>query len=104
MGRIALIRVAQNLGLSLQEIATAFDSLPRQRAPTRRDWTRLSRRWGRRLDERIAALQNLRNRLDGCIGCGCLSMKNCSLYNAGDAAARFGSGPRFLLGDDPPGT
>lgn len=99
--RIAIIRVAQTLGLSLHEIASAFASLPRDRAPTKRDWARLSGRWGERLDRRIADLQNLRDRLDGCIGCGCLSMKNCALYNPGDTAARSGSGPRYLLDDGP---
>jgi MerR family redox-sensitive transcriptional activator SoxR len=99
--RIAIIRVAQTLGLSLAEIAEAFDSLPAQRNPTRRDWERLSRRWRGQLDKRIADLQNLRDRLGGCIGCGCLSLTNCSLYNAGDSAAGFGPGPRFLLGDEP---
>jgi len=98
--RIAIIRVAQTLGLSLQEIASAFASLPRDRAPTKRDWARLSSRWGERLDRRIADLQNLRDRLDGCIGCGCLSMKNCALYNPGDTVASSGSGPRYLLGDE----
>jgi MerR family redox-sensitive transcriptional activator SoxR len=100
--RIAIIRVAQMLGLSLGEIATAFESLPAQRNPTRRDWERLSTRWGRKLEQRIAELQNLRDRLGGCIGCGCLSLTHCSLYNAGDGAARFGAGPRYLLGDAPP--
>ena len=100
--RIALIRVAQTLGVSLAEIARAFASLPDGRNPTRRDWERLSTRWGRQLEQRIADLQNLRDRLDGCIGCGCLSLTRCSLYNTGDGAARFGSGPRYLLGDAPP--
>jgi MerR family redox-sensitive transcriptional activator SoxR len=99
--RIAIIRVAQTLGLSLAEIATAFESLPQQRNPTRKDWERLSTLWGRQLDQRIADLQNLRDRLDGCIGCGCLSLTNCSLYNAGDTAADLGTGPRYLLGDSP---
>lgn len=75
--------------------------LPRDRAPTKRDWARLSSRWGERLDRRIADLQNLRDRLDGCIGCGCLSMKHCALYNPEDTAASAGSGPRYLLGDSP---
>jgi MerR family redox-sensitive transcriptional activator SoxR len=100
--RIAIIRVAQTLGLSLAEIATAFESLPAQRNPTRRDWERLSTRWGRQLERRIDDLQNLRDRLGGCIGCGCLSLTHCSLYNAGDGAATLGSGPRYLLGDTPP--
>jgi len=100
--RIAIIRVAQTLGLSLGEIATAFESLPAQRNPTRREWERLSTRWGRQLEQRIADLQNLRDCLGNCIGCGCLSLTHCSLYNAGDGAARFGTGPRYLLGDTPP--
>jgi MerR family redox-sensitive transcriptional activator SoxR len=100
--RIAIIRVAQTLGLSLAEIATAFESLPDQRNPTRKDWERLSTRWGRQLEQRIADLQNLRDRLGGCIGCGCLSLTHCSLYNAGDGAATLGAGPRYLLGDAPP--
>jgi MerR family redox-sensitive transcriptional activator SoxR len=102
--RIAIIRVAQTLGLSLAEIATAFESLPDQRNPTRKDWERLSTRWGRQLEQRIADLQNLRDRLGGCIGCGCLSLTHCSLYNAGDGAATLGDGPRYLLGDVPPGS
>ena len=99
--RIAIIRVAQTLGLSLAEIATAFENLPEQRNPTRKDWQRLSTRWERQLDQRIADLQNLRDRLDGCIGCGCLSLTKCTLYNAGDSAADLGTGPRYLLGDQP---
>ena len=101
--RIAIIRVAQTLGLSLAEIANAFESLPDGRNPTRRDWEKLSTRWGKQLDRRIADLQNLRNRLGGCIGCGCLSLTHCSLYNAGDKAAGLGAGPRYLLGDEPQG-
>lgn len=99
--RIAIIRIAQTLGLSLGEIKQAFEALPGERAPTRRDWERLSARWGGELDRRIAELQNLRGQLASCIGCGCLSLKNCALYNAGDAAAQLGAGPRFLLGDRP---
>jgi len=100
--RIAIIRVAQTLGLSLREIGEAFASLPDRRTPTKKDWSRLSATWGRQLDQRITDLQNLRTRLNGCIGCGCLSMKNCTLYNADDEAADLGSGPRYLLGDTPP--
>ena len=99
--RIAIIRIAQTLGLSLAEIATAFESLPDGSNPTRKDWEKLSTRWGKQLDRRIADLQNLRDRLGGCIGCGCLSLTHCSLYNAGDEAADLGSGPRYLLGDVP---
>lgn len=101
--RIAIIRVAQTLGLSLQEIGKAFATLPDKRTPTKKDWGRLSTTWGRQLDRRIAELQNLRARLNGCIGCGCLSMKNCVLYNAGDEAAVLGAGPRYLMGDMPTG-
>lgn len=99
--RIAIIRVAQTLGLSLTEISEAFATLPDQRTPTKKDWSRLSSVWGKQLDQRIAKLQNLRARLNGCIGCGCLSLKNCALYNAHDEASDFGSGPRYLLGDTP---
>ena len=102
--RIAIIRVAQTLGLSLAEIASAFESLPAGGNPTRRDWERLSTRWGKQLEQRIADLQNLRDRLGGCIGCGCLSLTHCALYNAGDSAASLGTGPRYLLGDTPPDT
>ncbi len=102
--RISIIRVAQNLGLSLSEISDALASLPAERAPTKRDWTRLSTHWGRRLDQRIAALQNLRDRLNGCIGCGCLSLQSCALYNADDQISRRGPGPRYLLGDQPDDT
>ena len=100
--RIAIIRVAQTLGLSLAEIATAFENLPAQRNPTRKDWELLSTRWGQQLEQRIADLQNLRDRLGGCIGCGCLSLTHCSLYNADDGASTLGDGPRYLLGDAPP--
>jgi MerR family redox-sensitive transcriptional activator SoxR len=99
--RIAIIRVAQTLGLSLREIAAAFENLPDKRTATRKDWAKLSTTWGQQLDRRIADLQNLRDRLSGCIGCGCLSLQHCSLYNADDEAADLGSGPRYLLGDSP---
>ena len=98
--RISIIRVAQTLGLSLKEIASALESLPAKRTPTRRDWEKLSTDWGQQLEQRINDLQNLRDKLSSCIGCGCLSMKRCSLYNAGDEAAESGAGPRFLLDDD----
>jgi MerR family redox-sensitive transcriptional activator SoxR len=99
--RIAIIRVAQTLGLSLREIADAFASLPDKGTATRKDWEKLSTTWGRQLDRRITDLQNLRARLSGCIGCGCLSLQHCSLYNVDDKAADLGSGPRYLLGDSP---
>ncbi|MFV2031095.1 MAG: redox-sensitive transcriptional activator SoxR [Gammaproteobacteria bacterium] len=101
--RISIIRIAQTLGLSLREISNALESLPNKRTPTNRDWEKLSTTWGKQLDQRIANLQNLRDRLSGCIGCGCLSLKRCSLYNAGDLAGSLGAGPRYLLGDEPSG-
>lgn len=94
--RISVIRVAQTLGLSLKEIEDAFQTLPEQRTPTRRDWERLSRLWRQRLDARILGLQELRDRLTGCIGCGCLSLKRCTLYNPKDVVAAEGPGPRLL--------
>lgn len=97
--RIAFIRAAQSVGLTLPEIAAALASLPEQRTPTKADWSRLAKDWGPRLDAQIAALQRLRLKLDSCIGCGCLSMKACALYNPKDAAAVRGAGARYLLGD-----
>ena len=97
--RVAFIRVAQRIGLSLEEVATALGSLPSQRTPTRDDWNTLSSRWLPRIDEQIASLELLRDRLDGCIGCGCLSLDTCELYNVGDRAGRRGVGARYLLGD-----
>ena len=99
--RISIIRVAQTLGLSLREIADALSDLPDERTPTREDWIRISTRWEQRLEQRIARLQTLRERLSGCIGCGCLSLEQCALYNASDRAAELGTGPRYLLGDSP---
>jgi len=91
--------IAQGLGFSLPEIRVELDRLPRERAPTKADWTRISRRFGRVLDARIARMTALRERLDGCIGCGCLSLQSCALYNPEDRAARLGQGPRYLMGD-----
>jgi len=98
--RISFIKVAQNVGLTLEDIARALDTLPGGRTPTKEDWSRLSRSWGPVLDEQIAVLQRLRAKLDGCIGCGCLSMRTCHLYNPDDAAATLGPGPRWVLTDD----
>lgn len=95
--RVAFIRIAAQVGLSLDEIGQALASLPDGRTPTRADWERLSRRWRGRIDEQIALLQRLRDNLTGCIGCGCLSLKTCRLYNPGDRLAASGSGPRRLL-------
>jgi MerR family transcriptional regulator, redox-sensitive transcriptional activator SoxR len=100
--RVAFIRVAQRVGLSLDEIRDAMAALPSSRTPTKSDWSRLSASWRPRLDEQIAVLERLRDELSSCIGCGCLSLRSCTLYNPGDAAARTGPGPRYLLGDDRP--
>ena len=100
--RVAFIRAAQQVGLSLDEIAMALEALPAGRIPRKADWSRLTRRWRSRLDERIAELERLRDDLTGCIGCGCLSLRKCSLLNSGDRAALNGSGARYLLGDSPP--
>lgn len=99
--RVAFITVAQRVGLSLREIRDALDGLPQGRTPTRRDWARLAASWQPMLDERIALLESMKDKLDGCIGCGCLSLDTCALYNPDDTAARRGSGPRYLLGDEP---
>ena len=94
--RLAFVRAAQNVGLSLSEIRAALDTLPEGRPPTARDWARLSRGWRDRLDEQIAALTQLRDGLTSCIGCGCLSLGRCALSNPGDVAGREGAGARWL--------
>lgn len=101
--RISFIRISQQLGYSLDDIRTALDALPNSRTPTETDWQNLARVFRRDLDARIAGLTALRDKLDGCIGCGCLSLQRCQLYNADDIAADFGDGPRWLLGDESPG-
>jgi len=98
--RVSFIRVAQNLGLSLDEIRTALASLPENRTPDEKDWERLSTSWRPRIDERIRMLERLRDRLDGCIGCGCLSLRHCRLLNADDKVAVRGPGPRYVLDDE----
>ena len=97
--RIAFIVFAQKVGLTLEEIGAELGKLPGGRTPTRRDWSRLSAGWTERIDDRIAELERLRVGLTECIGCGCLSLDRCRLYNPGDEAGRAGAGPRFLLGD-----
>ena len=94
--RLAFVRAAQNVGLSLAEIRDALATLPDDRPPTARDWARLSRGWRDRLDEQIAALTQLRDGLTSCIGCGCLSLGRCALSNPGDVAAGAGAGARWL--------
>jgi MerR family transcriptional regulator, redox-sensitive transcriptional activator SoxR len=95
--RIAFVRVAQRVGLSLDEIVTSLAALPSDRAPTAKEWQRLTRGWREQIDERIGILEALREGLTNCIGCGCLSLRHCSLANPRDDAARFGSGPRYLI-------
>jgi MerR family transcriptional regulator, redox-sensitive transcriptional activator SoxR len=97
--RLSFALIAQQLGLTLAEIVTELSTLPQGRAPTRQDWQAISRRIAKVLDEKIAMLEATRDKLGGCIGCGCLSLAKCRLYNQGDRAARAGAGPRFLLGD-----
>ena len=94
--RVSIIKVAQRLGLPLSTIKAALDSLPRGRTPTDPDWRRLSARWHAELDERISKLSRLRDQLAGCIGCGCLSMKQCPLRNPWDRLSEKGPGPQIL--------
>lgn len=97
--RVAFIRVAQRVGIGLEEIAASLAVLPAGRAPTKAEWARLSRAWRSRLDERIFLLGGLRDRLTGCIGCGCLSLRTCVLSNPDDWVASLGPGPHYLMGD-----
>ncbi|MGO9874943.1 MAG: redox-sensitive transcriptional activator SoxR [Acidimicrobiia bacterium] len=97
--RVAFIRVAQRVGLTLDDIRAALATLPEQRTPTAADWARLSRAWKSNLDERIRLLERVRDDLSSCIGCGCLSLQACRLYNPDDRARVLGQGPRYLLGN-----
>jgi MerR family redox-sensitive transcriptional activator SoxR len=99
--RIAFIVFAQRVGLSLEEIGSELAKLPPDRAPTRKDWARLSSSWTSRIEQRIAELERLKLGLTGCIGCGCLSLAHCKLANPDDRAARLGAGPRYWIGDRP---
>ena len=99
--RLAFIQVSQQVGLSLADVRAALATLPEERTPTKADWARLSRTWRADLDHRIARLQQLRDDLDGCIGCGCLSLKACTMFNRADELAHEGPGPVRL--DRPPG-
>jgi MerR family redox-sensitive transcriptional activator SoxR len=97
--RLSFVMAAQGLGFSLTEIAGHLARLPAHKAPSRADWARIAKGFRRDIDARIAALGLLRDKLDGCIGCGCLSLDRCRLYNPDDAAAVYGAGPRYLMGD-----
>jgi len=94
--RIAVIRIAQRVGVPLRTIRETLTSLPTNRTPSAKDWDVLSRRWRKELDERITRLKKLRDEITGCIGCGCLSLDSCPLYNPGDKFAKQGPGPQLL--------
>ncbi len=98
--RLSFVMIAQQLGFPLQEIRARLEGLPDGRTPTRKDWQRLSRGFRAELQRRIELMTRLRDRLDGCIGCGCLSLDRCALYNPEDRAARQGPGPRFLINEE----
>ena len=97
--RLSFVMIAQNLGFTIAEIRAQMALLPQERTPTKADWTRIANRFRRVLDARIRQMQALSEKLDGCIGCGCLSLQTCKLYNPEDRAARLGHGPRYLMGD-----
>ena len=99
--RVSFILIAQRLGFSLEEIRVQLNGLPDDRTPTKKDWERISTGFRAAIDARIDALALMREKLTGCIGCGCLSLKTCGLYNPGDEASAKGAGPRYLLGDKP---
>ena len=99
--RVAVIRAAQILGLTLEQIRNALNELPQARTPNRHDWELLSQTWRGSLDGRIAELEALRDKLSGCIGCGCLSLENCAIFNPSDRAASGGAGAHYLFGEAP---
>jgi len=96
--RLSFALIAQQLGFTIQQIVAELNKLPQGRTPSAADWRRISASFRAALDAKIAALQRTRDVLDGCIGCGCLSLKKCALYNTGDRAGLTGAGPRFALG------
>lgn len=98
--RLSFILIAQQIGLSIDQIKDTMADLPNGRTPTKADWSKISKRFGKTLDQRIALMQRMRENLDGCIGCGCLSLKACQLYNPDDKAYRLGVGPRYIVSDE----
>jgi len=98
--RISVIKAAQKVGVTLEEVKVAFANLPDKRTPTKDDWQQLSRFWQQGLNQKIAYLEKLRDSLDGCIGCGCLSMKSCPIYNPEDTLASENTGPVLLERDN----
>ncbi len=99
--RLSFVIIAQQCGFTLPQIKAQLDRLPKGRTPTKSDWARIGTQFRNAIEERITRLESLRDRLDGCIGCGCLSLEACQLYNKEDRAARHGVGPRYLMGDRP---
>ena len=99
--RVSFVLIAQQFGFTLPQITEALASLPEGRTPTKFDWVNISAKFRKALDAKIATLTKLRDDLDGCIGCGCLSLEKCKLYNPDDRAALKGAGPRYLMGDKP---
>ncbi len=99
--RLSFVMIAQQCGFSLPQIKAELDRLPDDRTPTKADWARISRGFRRDIEARIGMLTRLRDTLDSCIGCGCLSLQSCALYNAQDRAGRSGPGPRYLMGERP---
>lgn len=98
--RLSFILIAQQIGLTIDQIKEVMASLPEGRTPTKSDWNKISRQFRKTLDDRIATMQRMRDNLDGCIGCGCLSLKVCQLYNPDDKAWRLGVGPRYIISDE----
>ena len=99
--RLSFVLIAQQLGFTLEQIKVQLQLLPKNKAPSVKDWERMSRSFQKDIDARIETLTQLREKLTGCIGCGCLSLKKCALYNPQDRAGQFGAGPRYLMGDVP---
>lgn len=95
--RLSFVMIAQQMGFTIEQIGSVLKSLPSGRTPTQKDWTRISKHFRATLDDRIAMMTRMRDNLDGCIGCGCLSLKKCGLYNPDDRARSLGPGPRYIL-------
>ena len=100
--RLSVVMIAQNMGFSLDRISQALSSLPTHRAPSKVEWAKMAEDFRGEIDSRIHVLTRLRDRLDICIGCGCLSMEDCALYNTDDKAGRGGAGPRYVISDQTP--
>ncbi|MEO4040496.1 redox-sensitive transcriptional activator SoxR [Hoeflea sp. CAU 1731] len=97
--RLAFVQIAQQLGFTIEQIRKQLAALPAKRTPNKKDWSKISRNFRKELDDRIERMVRLRDNLDGCIGCGCLSLRACALLNPDDKAGKVGAGPRYLLGD-----